>query len=331
MILRGWRHRPLKYEGVWAGPNTPHPQTHLIADFSNGDFPTVQSFPHPIQTSVMPVVAYRGRDFIPLGTCFAISNHGLALTARHVIEEFEAIAASGDGPDPWWIGALYAAHPAPHHDVPDLLGGILPAHKIHLNDSLDIAVIHLHLPIDTVTNETLRVPALKISPGLPKVGSRCFAVGYHSMEWKDCSNADAQVFQKFSASRGEIRQLHSPRRDAAVLNFPCFETSARFDGGMSGGPIMGKNGSVIGVVCSSYGSPEENGHISYGSLIGPALFVRAEAKLADGSEGQVFLYDFVSGGAVVTDHTMAELRATRGAKTLHIDLGDGVGFFGDLS
>ncbi|MGA9602318.1 MAG: serine protease [Methylocystis sp.] len=311
-------------------PHTTGLETHLIADFSNGDFPTIQKYPHPIQTSVMPVIAYRGRDFVPLGTCFAISNHGLALTARHIIDEFQAIAARGDDSNPWWIGSLYAADPAPHHDVPGTLGGILPARKIHLNHNLDIAVIHLHLPTDTVTKETLRMPAFKISPGLPKAGWSCFAVGYHSMEWKGCSDADAEVFQKFSASRGQIRQLHTPCRDSAVLNFPCFETSARFDGGMSGGPILAEDGGVIGVVCSSLGSPDDGGYISYGSLIGPALFVRTEAKLDNGSEEEVFLYDFVTGGAVVADHTLASLRANRGEKTLHIDFGDGVTFVGDL-
>ncbi|RNJ48778.1 S1 family peptidase [Methylocystis hirsuta] len=303
-------------------------ETHIVADFSNGEFPTIQKFPHPIQMSVLPVVAYRcGAEFVPLGTCFTVSPQGLVLTARHVIEEMTALNARRDqNSEQWWIGCLYVAEPAPEHEVPDLLGGILPAHKVFLCDDLDIAAIQLNLPTDTRTGKTLRMPASRISPGLPPVGSFCFAVGYHSMSWKDCAGADAQVYQNFSASRGLIKVLHTPYRDKVSLNFPCFETSARFDGGMSGGPIMGDNGAVIGVVCSSLGNPDELGHISYGSLIGPALLLQLEAKQPDGAEGFVFLHDFVVGGAVVVDDTISGLKSQRLEDRLIIDFGDGKTF-----
>lgn len=300
-------------------------ETHFVADFSNGEFPTIQKFPHPIQMSVFPVVAYRrGTDFVPLGTCFTISSQGLVLTARHVIDEMAALNEHQDqNSEPWWIGCLYVAEPAPEDDVPDLLGGILPAHKVFLCDDLDIAAVQLNLPTDTRTGKTLRMPASSISPGLPRVGANCYAIGYHSMSWKDYSGADAQVLQSFSASRGLIKEVHTPYRDKVTLNFPCFETSARYDGGMSGGPIIDDNGAVIGVVCSSLGDPDDLGHISYGSLIGPALLLQLEAREPNGKVGPVFLHDFVVGGAVAVDGTISALKSHRSEDSLIIDFGDG--------
>src|SRR5690606_33609725 len=96
----------------------------LIADFSAGEFVKIPTFPHPTQKSVMPVVAVKDDQIRPLGTCFAISNHGLVLTARHVIDDAIEIEARSDG---WWVGVIYVSEPTPEDDIPDLLGGIILA------------------------------------------------------------------------------------------------------------------------------------------------------------------------------------------------------------
>ena len=134
------------------------------------------------------------------------------------------------------------------------------------------------------------------------------------------------IEQSFSASSGVIEEIHFPCRDKALLNFPCFRTSSRFDSGMSGAPIIGENGCVIGVVCSSFKFFEGEGYISYGSLIGPALFLMINA-----TEGQVFLYDFVSGGAVKTDETIKMLGVHRQANILEINFGIPPVYRGDTS
>jgi hypothetical protein len=94
-----------------------------IADFSNVEFPTIQHFPNPTQMAIMPVIAYRGDEVRPLGTWFSISNIGIALTARHVVDEaygvvdwtpdsMERAGASG-----WAIGSLYLRDALPGEDV----------------------------------------------------------------------------------------------------------------------------------------------------------------------------------------------------------------------
>ena len=67
----------------------------LVADFGKENFTKVGPFPHPTQMSVMPVVAMKGQHIRAVGTCFAISTHGLVMTARHVLED--ALGLDDDG------------------------------------------------------------------------------------------------------------------------------------------------------------------------------------------------------------------------------------------
>jgi hypothetical protein len=121
-------------------------------DFSNGEFPTVQAFPHITQRVVMPLVTYNKELIRPIGTCFAIAQ-GLVLTALHVIED--AVDMRSDTPDEWRVEALYSASPEPQDDVPagKLLGGLLPAIRIFAQPALDIAAVQLLLPTNRNTNK----------------------------------------------------------------------------------------------------------------------------------------------------------------------------------
>lgn len=291
-----------------------------IANFTDGEFVRIGPFPHFTQTSIMPVVAFKEDEIRPLGTCFAISNHGLVMTARHVIDEALRLTGCSENsliePDGWWIGCVYVAEPEPGDDVPDLVGGILTANKVHINVNLDIGIMHLNLPYRKA-NRPLHMPALRLSPGLPKMGTYCFAMGYHTMRCDAAIDAihTHDLSQTYSCTRGKIRELYFPRRDSSFLSFPCFETTSRFDAGMSGAPILNECGGVIGVVCSSL-ETSADGHISYGSLIGPALFLQI-----DTSDGRAFLYDFVTAGSVSVDSSIEQINAIRSGKHLEIDFG----------
>ena len=100
------------------------------------------------------------------------------------------------------------------------------------------------------------------------------------------------------------------------------EIDCRFDAGMSGGPVIGTdNGNVIGVVCSSF----DGQHISYASLVGPSLLLVMEVAVADERIEKKFLYDFVKGGAVVTDQKFSVTKDVyrHGGRELEIDF-DGI-------
>ena len=273
----------------------------VVADFADAEFVTISPFPHPTQKTIMPVVAMKGDYVRAVGTCFAISSQGLVLTAGHVIKDALAIDAAGEMADPdMGIGAVYAAETG--KDIK--LGGPLPARKLYFTNDFDIALMQLRLPTNAETGKPLHMPQFRLGTRIPQVGEECVAIGYHAMDWQRATGIHTHdVAQKYSASRGRVRQVHLEGRDKSLLKFPCFETDSKFVGGMSGGPVIeGQTGSAVGVICSSFSVAEDESPISYISFGGISLLLTLEAKDAEGGEIQKkFLYDFVKGGAVATD------------------------------
>ena len=107
------------------------------------------------------------------------------------------------------------------------------------------------------------------------------------------------------------------------MAFPCFRTSARFDHGMSGGPIFSQSGQVCGVICSAIKMADSDGTFtSYGSLIAPALALVMRGIDSAGVERDLFLHDFSLGGAVSLDQTGSNLIQNTGDQIV-IDMGDG--------
>jgi hypothetical protein len=315
------------------GPNPP-PGSTLLASFEKSDFVSVIDSGHPLKRHVLPVVAARGTtpsdiEIRDIGTCFAVTSDGLALTARHVIEEAVGIASGSSienfspSPDGWWIGALYAI------DEKTLDGSrswlLLPVTRAHLHVGHDVGAIHLNLPVDTRTNTPIRLAIARLGLQIPNAGDLCFAIGYHGLKKTDGSGSEKalQLLNNFSMSRGHVEEVHFPQRDGVLMPYPCFRASAQFEGGMSGGPIMTQGGSIIGMVCKSYSIAPGEPQISYGALICSSLLLPIYCKKPDGTEGDMFFYEFMQSGAVVTDDSFAQLRIDRQGSSIIIDLGSG--------
>lgn len=296
----------------------------VIVDFSSGDFVSAPDF-GPLTRSVMPLIHMQNGIARAVGTCFAISNDGLCLTACHVVDEAlprplrcNVPNTEADG----WLYALYASD-EPHDENPDqFVGGLLPAHKVHTIGSLDIAAVQLELPRNSKTGELLRMPASKIglAPPLPQL--KCIAFGYHTMEWSG-ADPNFRVSHLFYCSQGAVEEIHIPRRDAVMAPFPCFRTSARYDAGMSGGPVIGEDGLVRGVVCSSIqGLNSDDGYTSYVSLIGPSALIQVERLNEDGVVTRYFIGDLIERKIVPADLTGT--RFERSARELVFHIGGGV-------
>jgi hypothetical protein len=69
--------------------------------------------------------------------------------------------------------------------------------------------------------------------------------------------------RNLSVSQGEVLEVHREGRDTyrdldgkptGYLATVCFETSARIDGGMSGGPVVDRSGTVCGIASASVGA-----------------------------------------------------------------------------
>lgn len=288
-------------------------ESTALVSFEHDDFSTIETFPHPVQKSIMPVIAVRDNQFRPVGTCFAITNHGLLITAKHVVEDALGFTGRNElelGPSypDCWLQVIYSSDEI--NEDGSSLGGPLPINRVFFNNDLDIAVMHVQLPTNKQTEKLLRLPASLLSPGTPDTGKMCFGIGYHSMDWIP-ENQGYKVIQSFSASRGTVEDVYFPLRERGRLRFPCFRTTAKFEGGMSGGPIIGEDGGVIGVVCDD----------CHGSLIGPAFLIPVDFQTDAGGEERKFLYDAVEGGSVSVNDTINQINVTRSDTELVLDFG----------
>lgn len=150
---------------------------------------------------------------------------------------------------------------------------------------------------------------------VPKIGEYCAAIGYCAMDWTS-SPGKIYADNKLGITMGQIRDVHIPRRDSHCLPFPCFRTDARFEGGMSGGPVIGQSGKVVGVVCAGTKKiDEEDEDLSYASLIAPAMLMKFPNK-DEAGDGE-FLFgriDWGVGGSKIDQETTIIERSGRGIR-----------------
>jgi hypothetical protein len=290
--------------------------------FVEENFPHLE-FPHPSQAFIMPIVHHRNNEVRAIGTRFSISDRGLVVTARHVVEEIQKIHASARADNNEFCGVLSICAEPTAENPRNFVGGILPiVDAWTTNYFLDIALMLVELPVHDETKQYLPIGMMALSPGIPKIGQACIGLGYTLIDWKADEVPLPEISQSYNAARGTLEEIYFPRRDQR-LDFPCFLTDARFDLGMSGGPIISATGQVCGVICSGTElSDSTMPRISYGSLIGPALAISLKMT-SRGLSKEFFLWDLVRGGAVFCDATYAQIAVKRGTDTIEIDFGGG--------
>lgn len=292
----------------------------------SADFQDIRKW-HPSQMSTMPIVAFRDDGSVGLiGTCFAINPSGIAITARHVLDEALGIRSDEEysslGPEClehvgvfFWTNIIDVEKNRPY-------GDFLAIGWFSADPRLDIAIIKLVLPLDDKTRMEVPVRAVTLSPGIPEPGTACVGFGYPRMDGKRDENLRLVLEQDFKSTAGVIEEIHFPQRDSRTMRFPCFRTTARFDGGMSGGPIISKDGQVCGVICSGFETDDvEAGYISYGSLIGPILGCRVLVAGRDQTPVQMLVNDLVTDGSIDVDDTYKGLRVIKQADLQIIDFG----------
>ena len=281
-------------------------------------FSPLPEFGHRIQQCVMTLITIADGQIIPIGTGFTVAPDGLMMTAVHVIEEAIKSVVSKRNADGTIehhleLYALYLTDKIHGENEELTLGGLLPIHRVWYSQELDIGYCWLTSPI--IDGEPLKYPIFRLSPGLPKVDENILGFGYHNMkgaiggEVKD-GKILIQYSQDTAFTRGKIVKVYPIKRDNAKLPFPCFHTNARFEHGMSGGPIMNERGDVCGVICSSFPLVEDNPeYISYGSLIWPALGTSIEVAMSEGAQPEMlFVYDLIKRGFVLTDETITNVK-----------------------
>jgi S1-C subfamily serine protease len=267
------------------------------------DFFSLPGFQTQIQEGVMPLLAKDGDSFVIVGTGFIISHFGLMMTATHVIEYAESFKIrtlndAGEYYDHTEMFAFFISRQGER-----LIGDLIPIQKVWYCDEHDIGLCFLQ---EThFEGKRVYFPQFILSPGIPKEGERIIAFGYPYNKVE--ANSDLiKYFHKNAYARGHIIKVHEKQHDFGKFNFPCFRTEARFDHGMSGGPIFNENGKVCGVVCSGL-APSEEGqeYFSIGSLMGIALTIELDLAFnGDTNTEDLTLYDLVERGFVATDETI---------------------------
>lgn len=139
----------------------------------------------------------------------------------------------------------------------------------------DLALLHAKPYNDTAANETVW-PSSALSLIPPALGERVVGFGHHSPDQSitvdDAGTRHIVVNSPGAATVGEVREIHQERRDPVRLNFPCFQVNARFDGGMSGGPVFNEAGQACGVICSNLPPEDEKQeHVSYATTLWPLM------------------------------------------------------------
>jgi hypothetical protein len=256
---------------------------------TSGNFDPFPEFNSNIHQAVMPIVSIADGNLIAHGTGFTITSHGLIMTAKHVVEDawshrVRKLNEQGQFYDHYELYVLYQTK-EPHPDgETQYIGGLIPVKKLWFCPELDIVYCWLW-PLKTKEGDPLIFPAFRLSLGVPKIGENVLGVGYYKMEG---SEIKPHILEKFivglslnsAHSKGKVIELFLDGRDSGMLKFPCFRTDARFDPGMSGGPVFNEAGFVCGVICSSTTQVEDDpSYISYVSSIWPSMVYKSRLPL----------------------------------------------------
>lgn len=302
--------------------NNPKRQKNRVIAEANTGFSSYQgSDGDLLHQTVLPIFAMSKKNIIPLGTGFIITNSGLMLTAKHVIEDFvdkRKIRGTNEPIENFGLFALYSSDKK--NDKTSIssecyIGG--PIHIINFttDKSLDVALCQLTLIKKIDTGEQLQFPIVRLNLSIPKIGMKILGAGYYKNQVLSDENIkkdDDTKIRRIEYSHelittgGEIAEVIESQ---GFRHWSHFRTTAKFESGMSGGPVFLENGSVCGIICSSISSyPEESEYISYVSDIGPALSFKVNILLEGNTEPQKFtLFELIKMNIISVDDSKNDI------------------------
>jgi len=274
-----------------------------------------------LHQSVLPIFAMSKNNIIPLGTGFIITNSGLMLTARHVIENIVDKRKIIDTNEPIENFSLFAIYSSDKKNdktsiSPDYyIGGPIRIISFTTDKNLDIALCQLTSMKKIDTGEQLQFPVVKLNLSIPKLGLKILGVGYCKNQILSDINIEkdhdkkirrVEYSHKLITTGGEIAEIIESQ---GFRKWSHFRTTAKFESGMSGGPVFMENGSVCGIICSSFSNPqEESEHISYVSDIGPALSFKVNILLEGNTVPQQFtLFELIKMNIISVDDSKNDL------------------------
>lgn len=220
----------------------------------------------------LSIGAYKDGKYIVSGTATFIAPR-LLITAKHVIEHYwreykHNILNNGE------IGVLSELQGNFNILAVQIIdngkqGATWDVRQIFIAPNTDIAFLSVIPASDAARNYKFKIPKIEILP--PRVGSRISCFGYRQSRAEITKNIIEWEYIPTS-SLGVVIDIHQHKRDNFSINFPCIYTNARYDGGMSGGPVFNDEGNLCAIISSNLPptTPKEE-HASYAALIWPSM------------------------------------------------------------
>lgn len=217
------------------------------------------------------LIAMDGKgNIVSFGTAFALHPY-LLVTAKHVLDEFAKQSGGG-----WVNGEIvltFWAAQIEWRNVEHQYNIWLVTHAFSGSFG-DIALLKIS-PLNKEASEYKAWKLPKVNLKLPREGDDVVGFGFHEMTFEGSRLTSEGLFEhiqmdsEVSATQGSILQVYPDKRDSVMLPFPVARVNARFEPGMSGGPVLNRRSELCGVVCSSMKIGDE--YESYIALLWPMV------------------------------------------------------------
>jgi hypothetical protein len=223
-----------------------------------------------------------------------------ALTAKHVIEDYE---------ERFGRFSCLAANVLQGGTV----GALWTVNRYYSSPFTDITLLFLSPAPGSKPAEDyawVKCPFMNLAP--PEIESVIWGFGYPNSEVEHLNvegeehSSSAMVrlrwSDKPSITTGEVIDVFYDRRDNVRMTFPGFQTNARFDGGMSGGPVINQNGELCGIIHSAFEPSEEGDQwASFVSSLWPLMALQLDIPIqGQESEGAYLLAELAHIGYIRT-------------------------------
>lgn len=225
------------------------------------------SDPFGLRQAIQPIVSVPDDEsaIYGLGACFQVSPWGW-LTAQHVVldrdgERFPDGETRLVGFSPGVIFGSVTLRVRDYFGMiaqicdfgPEQSNSLLPGPR-----SPDILVdcAALRVKVDDLNVKRLVSP-LPLSTASPAVGDEVLAIGFPILGVNFVEAAARHLFEEeMVGAAGVVTVLH-PTGRGQTRPWPAFEIEGNWNSGMSGGPVINRQGLVVGVVSSSV-EPDDN-------------------------------------------------------------------------
>lgn len=222
-----------------------------------------------------------------IGTGFYISQDGLFVTARHVIDD----VLDGDQ-QVLPVAIMQFTSESGLFGAQNFL--MRPIMQCWLGETADIALGVAATATNKVTGKVLTHWNWRTSWTTPQVGATVSTLAFPNHIFTQSEHGQT-LHSRPDAYIGQIQDVKE-YRDRLLVPYPYIQVDTRIHGGASGGPVFGPEGSVIGVNCR-YFEPDGPGICAQIRCLQNAYFDDGMLK-DDSKPRRIEFHELVSTGVV---------------------------------